>query len=273
MGKRIISAIIGIAVVLAFIFLSVYFNFVINIFVAGVCAMCVYEFSKAVKTLGIFQFSIPSIAFAVIYPILVEFGAGTLLWYIYTLLMLSMLIFFHSKISFKEFAYNYSMTLIITLSLSAMVIMKEMSELYYTFYFVLALASPWLADGGAYFVGVTLGKHKLCPKISPKKTVEGAVGGVLVCMIGTLLAGFVFQRFIYPVNFSVNYFSLGIIAFIGSLISILGDLSFSIVKRSYSVKDYGDIIPGHGGMLDRFDSVVFFAPFMLIMIMYMPIIN
>jgi phosphatidate cytidylyltransferase len=107
-------------------------------------------------------------------------------------------------------------------------------------------------DSMAYFTGVLLGKHKLAPKISPKKTVEGALGGV----VGSVLLCGLFGYFAVP-GLLPQCLLLGAL---GGLVSQLGDLTASIFKRKMGIKDYGDLIPGHGGILDRFDSVLFTAP-------------
>lgn len=108
-------------------------------------------------------------------------------------------------------------------------------------------------DAMAYFSGYLLGKHKLCPKISPKKTVEGAIGGVL----GSIILCTIFGYFIAD-DLLVDCIIIG---FCGSIVAQLGDLVASIFKRKMGIKDYGSLIPGHGGILDRFDSVLFTAPF------------
>ncbi len=110
-------------------------------------------------------------------------------------------------------------------------------------------------DSMAYFAGMAIGKHKLVPKISPKKTVEGAIGGI----IGSIIFSMVFAYFALDIN--LGY--VAIIAAFGSIISQIGDLFASSVKRYCKVKDYGDIIPGHGGILDRFDSVLMTSPLVL----------
>lgn len=112
------------------------------------------------------------------------------------------------------------------------------------------------SDSGAYFVGTFFGKHKLCPQISPKKTVEGAVGGALSAVLLMLLYGVLLSS----QNITVNYFILAVQGLLGSIACQLGDLSFSIIKRHAGIKDYGNLLPGHGGMLDRFDSMHFTAP-------------
>ena len=272
MLKRILSGAVGIILIIAVLCLSSTVPIVVDIFIALVCTIAVGEFTNAVGSLKLFQLSIPSMVFAFIYPMLLTYEMSSIIWYIYTVIMLSMMIFFHKKISFKEFAYTYSMSLIITISLSTIITMKDMDVIHSALYFVITLSLPWLADAGAYFIGSMLGKHKLCPEISPKKTIEGAIGGVIVCMLAICGVAFLFDKVIYGDTISVNYINLLILAFTGSLLSILGDLSFSLVKRTYNIKDYGNIIPGHGGILDRFDSVIFVAPFLLIMITYLPIL-
>ncbi len=113
--------------------------------------------------------------------------------------------------------------------------------------------SSWGADTAAYFAGRFLGKHKMAPVLSPKKTVEGAVGGILGAGIFGLLFALVFNGG----NQLVEFF---IICAAGAVISIFGDLTASAIKRDNGIKDYGKLIPGHGGILDRFDSVIFTAP-------------
>lgn len=111
----------------------------------------------------------------------------------------------------------------------------------------------WMTDTFAYFTGMFFGKHKLCPHLSPKKTVEGAVGGVL---------GAVFSAVVFSIYFKVNGIMLiGLMAVVGSVLSQIGDLTASRIKRIAGIKDYGNLMPGHGGVLDRFDSIIFAAPF------------
>ena len=121
----------------------------------------------------------------------------------------------------------------------------------------LLIFSTWIADVFAYFVGSAIGKHKLAPKLSPHKSIEGAVGGVLASTV----IGTVFGAIYGTINGKERLWLLfGIMCLFGSIISIFGDLSASAIKRHYNVKDYGKIIPGHGGVMDRFDSMTFVAP-------------
>lgn len=114
----------------------------------------------------------------------------------------------------------------------------------------------WVADTCAYFVGVCFGKHKMTPKLSPKKSVEGAIGGVCGAMIIGCLLGLIINN-----QLGINApFVFTVACGVGALISIIGDLAASAIKRDHDVKDYGKLIPGHGGVMDRFDSTIFTAP-------------
>ena len=116
----------------------------------------------------------------------------------------------------------------------------------------------WGCDTCAYCVGVLIGKHKMAPKLSPKKSVEGAVGGIIGTALLTILYGYVFRE---PMRLSMeDILILAGITAVGGMISMVGDLAASAIKRNYEIKDYGKLIPGHGGILDRFDSVIFTAP-------------
>lgn len=122
------------------------------------------------------------------------------------------------------------------------------------------------------FIGASFGKHKLCPKISPKKTVEGAIGGILFCDLTAIIIGLIFHFCVMP-DANINFWALILLGVIDAPVSILGDLSFSLIKRNYGIKDYGSIFPGHGGMLDRFDSVIFTAPVLVAINQFIPFIT
>ena len=128
---------------------------------------------------------------------------------------------------------------------------------------------PFIADAGAYFAGRFLGKHKMAPVLSPKKTVEGAVGGVLTGVVSMVIYGLVMDL---GFDQDYNYLFGCVYGLLGSLVSIVGDLTFSMVKRETGIKDYGTIFGAHGGVLDRFDSVVFAAPVVELLLLLMPVI-
>ena len=119
--------------------------------------------------------------------------------------------------------------------------------------------SSWICDTCAYLVGVRLGKHRLAPILSPKKSIEGAIGGIVGSALFAILFSYVFKR-AYNISEGTGVLSFVLIGAVGAVVSQIGDLAASAFKRNYDVKDYGTIIPGHGGILDRFDSVIFTAP-------------
>ncbi len=133
---------------------------------------------------------------------------------------------------------------------------------------MLAFVVAWCTDVMAYFGGSLFGKHKLIPSVSPKKTVEGAVSGVLGAIVACLIYGLLIELF---TDVNANYISLAVIGLSLSFISQLGDLAASLIKREYGVKDYGSLLPGHGGIMDRFDSVLAVStPLMAICILLPP---
>ena len=110
-----------------------------------------------------------------------------------------------------------------------------------------------MTDIFAYFSGMLFGKHKLIPEVSPKKTVEGSIGGTLFCILSFIVFGLVVDGFF---SMNANFVFLAVSALAVSILAQVGDLIMSVIKRQYGVKDYGKIFPGHGGVLDRFDSIL-----------------
>lgn len=130
---------------------------------------------------------------------------------------------------------------------------------------LIPLVAAFCSDSAALFAGMAFGKHKLAPRVSPKKTVEGAVGGLLGGMLGMVIFRVIFHLV------TLQQLHIGwcvLIGLVGAVMGQLGDLSFSLVKRQYGIKDYGRLLPGHGGVLDRFDSVVFAAPAIWLIVSY-----
>ena len=125
----------------------------------------------------------------------------------------------------------------------------------------------FISDGGAYFAGVLWGRHKVTPHVSPNKSLEGYIGGFIAAILGMVIYGIILK---YAAGFEINILWLIIYGIVGSLVTQLGDLSFSLVKREYKIKDYGNLLPGHGGMLDRFDSMIFAAPVIYVLVEFLP---
>ena len=163
----------------------------------------------------------------------------------------------HGRVDARDVLTHGFVTLFITAFMCYIIEnFKMFSALGVLWVFVIA----WITDSGAYFAGVFLGKHKLVPHISPKKTVEGAIGGTLASVV----AGVVYYVILVNIGTKFSWGALAsyvVMSFVGSLLSQVGDFAASCIKRDCNVKDYGSILPGHGGLMDRFDSVVFIAPF------------
>ena len=142
------------------------------------------------------------------------------------------------------------------------------------YFILLILCFAWGGDTCAYFAGRAFGKHKLAPVVSPNKTVEGAIGGVAGSVVIGLLATVIYSalsgRFasLTVAVTARHYIIIAVMGAVASVLGILGDLFASAVKRQVGIKDYGTIFPGHGGILDRFDSVMFIAPLVSIVVRY-----
>ena len=123
--------------------------------------------------------------------------------------------------------------------------------------YLIVFIGAWVTDTFAYFSGMLFGrggKHKLIPEVSPKKTVEGSIGGILFCILAMILFGFIIEKIDGSLQAKYPILAIGGLAI--SVVAQIGDLSMSVIKRHYGIKDYGFIFPGHGGILDRFDSVI-----------------
>ena len=155
---------------------------------------------------------------------------------------------------------------LIPLGLSALVVLKGMEHGKYLV--LLAVMLAFLTDGGAYFAGVFLGRHRGITRVSPNKSLEGYLGGFATGVFAALVYGWILSG---TAGLSVNYLALALCGLFGALATELGDLAFSFIKRQYGVKDYGHLLPGHGGMLDRFDSMIFCGPVVLFLVLCLPV--
>ncbi len=155
---------------------------------------------------------------------------------------------------------------IIPLALAALVELRCMEHGKYLVLFAVLLA--FVTDAGAYFAGVFLGKHRGITQVSPNKSVEGYIGGFASGVVFALLYGLVAGEI---ARAPANLLSLALCGLFGALATEVGDLAFSFVKRQYGVKDFGHLLPGHGGMLDRFDSMLFCGPVVLFIVQCLPV--
>ncbi len=168
----------------------------------------------------------------------------------------------HSSIGFEKIAFYIISVLGVSLSFTSIVNLRNEFGNIALLYLIIIVGGAWFSDTGAYFTGFFLGKHKLCPVISPKKTVEGLIGGVIINVVLTVLSAFIFVKINANLgtNVEVNYLVLSAVSVVVSLAGVAGDLIASVIKRQIGIKDYGNLIPGHGGIMDRFDSILFTAP-------------
>ena len=270
MKTRIIAAVIFVPI----IFIVLYFlpAYVLAGVISLICAISAYELLHAIGGKQNERVRIYAVFAAVIIPI----GAYFQLTYIIfpaVLLCLMSLLFFEAiigyrtirKISFAQILTTLFAGTLIPLMLSSLVNLKMMPEGHLLV--LIPIISAFVTDGGAYFTGLKMGKKKVFPLVSPQKTIEGCIGGLIIGTLAVLIFGVVI---VFSTYHLVVFWALFIYGIVGAVLSQLGDLAFSLIKREFDVKDYGQLIPGHGGMLDRFDSMIFAAPAIHLLVVLMP---
>lgn len=169
------------------------------------------------------------------------------------LLLLAVLVFSKGIVSIESVSVSGFLSLYIIAAFVAILFLRDSATGAYTY--LLIFIGAWVTDSFAYFSGLLFGKHKLIPEISPKKTIEGSIGGILFCGGAFVLYGVLVSHFVENaerMNLAL-LFGYGVIV---SIVSQIGDLSMSALKRQYGIKDFGKLFPGHGGILDRFDSIL-----------------
>ncbi len=271
MKTRIITAVIGIPLLVLILLFGTRSFWIINALISLATGMMTVELLTAKKLHQNLLISVPSVIFSIAMPLFSFTPFFYLPIALYILVMFSILMLNNDKLHYDSLSFALSGSFVIAFGMSCLTYLNAVNPAYNSFFFAACLAIPWMADAGAYFAGTFFGKHKLCPKISPKKTVEGFAGGALFSIIASFLVGYIFKTFIFPDAY-INYLALLIIGVLDSVISVIGDLSFSLIKRHCGIKDYGSIFPGHGGMLDRCDSVIFTCPLVLIVHQLIPVI-
>ncbi|MBE6752905.1 MAG: hypothetical protein E7559_00885 [Ruminococcaceae bacterium] len=286
MKTRILSAAVGIIVAVVILTLNVTrFPWLLNIAVAVVACMALYELLVATKFIDNAAIVITSFAATAFIQFIPAFPED--IWIrlfsacgvVYFIALFCIMLCSHKKLHVERLGLAFMATALIALPFFSMLYMYwknpyDKGEFHYIgqALVILCFLLSWFTDAGAYFVGTFCGKHKLAPEISPKKTVEGMIGGFVCCVGLVALVGYLFTGPLELVSFDINWLNLLLVTVVSSVISVIGDLSFSIIKRAFDIKDFGKIMPGHGGVLDRFDSVIFVSPVVCIMNMFLPII-
>ncbi len=261
MTVRIISACV--ALPLFFLLIYVFPPCVFPFAVSALAVIAVYEMLWRSQVMKNVYLVITAYIFAAFIPIATYFNLSN----VYVFMALFLLVIFdffvwitqQESLAFRDVASAFFAAVVISVFFSSIISIFKMDS--GKILILMPFIAAWLTDTGAYFTGVFFGKHKLAPKISPKKTVEGSIGGVFVSIISFLIYGMIMG----VDNSALPAFAL--CGFVLSIISQIGDLSMSLIKREYNIKDYGVVFPGHGGILDRFDSVLFTAPASYILIM------
>ena len=180
-----------------------------------------------------------------------------------TFLVLSVYTVLKQKPDFGKVMTSWLFSLYATIGFTSLILLSDLCGGKWHIMFLAFIAS-WITDTFALLTGMLFGRHKLLPSVSPKKTIEGAIGGVVFCVIAFLLYSKILESVF---NFEIkSYLLIALCGLLSSIIVIFGDLIFSAVKRTTGIKDFGNIMPGHGGILDRFDSLVSISTALLIFI-------
>lgn len=255
MKQRIITAVIAAALFIPFV---IYGQLPFTILIYAMATVGLFE---VLKMRGISLFSVPGIItvlslFIILMPDswseqiqdVTEYSRIELL-FICAIVLLIYTVLVKNKFTFDDVGFLLASALYVGIGFHFFITTRE-EGLAYVIY---ALVIVWATDSGAYFIGRKLGKHKLWPEISPKKTIEGFVGGIVVALILAII----FQM---VAKLDITFTTLIVVSIVASIFGQLGDLVESAIKRHYGVKDSGKILPGHGGILDRFDSLLFVLP-------------
>ena len=273
MLKRILVAVVCVPVLVAFIWLA---GLPFALLLTAITALAAWELLHAMAKLPLRMYLYTTVSAAVI-PFVFYFGTGVgvkALGFVALALM---------TITFAEAIFSYGKenaiaSGVVLQCLFAGVIMPAMMASlsiinsygiagYARPYVIFAIGLAFITDAGAYFVGMLLGKHRGITQVSPKKSAEGFVGGLITGALFAVVLGVILSA---ALGYSVNYLYLAIYGVVGALVTEVGDLAFSLIKREYGIKDYGKLLPGHGGMMDRFDSMVFCAPVVMLLSQTIP---
>lgn len=262
---RIITAIVSIAI---FVPVCIFSNTIVfNIFISLLSVVGCFEIAKCLGLQKNLALTIPVYIVAMGLPILRHFQAGNRTFYAFAMISLfAILLYTLAYVMLRKnkdkltniLPFFALITYVIGCFSSILAIRRSPNG---ASVYLLVFLGAWICDTFAYFTGVLIGKHKLIPEISPKKTIEGSIGGIIFTIIGFIVYGLIMNSFFEA---QLSYVYLAILGLVLSVVSQMGDLIASAIKRQYFIKDFGNIFPGHGGVLDRFDSVMLSAPVLLV---------
>ena len=272
MLKRVLTAIIALAAFVPILIFSgtavgryifIGLIFILNAFAMIEATKCVGLGKKFWINIPVYVFSAASLIAMVFFgneQWLSQYGLAAFLTFTFIILAISMLS--RGIVRISQTAELLVLAFYITIGFASIVLIKDSTETYGNHLYLLVFLGAWLTDTGAYFVGRLLGKHKLLPTVSPKKTVEGAIGGLVFCVATFVVFGII----VSSINsLKINWLALIIAGVVTSILSQFGDLIMSYLKREHGIKDFSTILPGHGGILDRFDSAIPVSIFLYIL--------
>ena len=270
---RTISSLVGCLIIIPALCFS--HTWVFPILMALITFVSVYEMLRCIGVHKKHYLALPVILFSGAAPVIARFSsiyegidivfvllAGAVIFVLY---LLGISLFSKGDFKLEDAAMVFMTCFYIVGGYTSIVLLRDLPG--GTYIFMLVFFGAWFTDIFAYFTGRLIGRHKLIPEVSPKKTVEGSIGGIVFCVLSYVAYGFVLEKFFSQ---KPNYIVLACIAVVISVVAQLGDLTLSQIKRKYGIKDYGKIMPGHGGLLDRFDSVIAVS---LILIIVCGIVN
>lgn len=251
-----------------------FFNGVFELTVSLLSMMCIYEAVNAIGFSKCKRFLAPCLVYAFLVPLSFlltdhinksPYYLIIILTFIYMISFILLSMLNYSKIKFNDAATIMFVSLVITCFLSNIILLRRI-ERHGLFYMLLVIVCfSWATDVFAYLTGMCFGKHRFAPNISPKKTIEGSLGGMAASVAVTFTALLIYKN-VTGTNFNAPIAFL--YALICSFVGQIGDLAFSYIKRSYGIKDFGNLLPGHGGVLDRLDSLIFLSPFFYMLITF-----
>lgn len=258
MKIRVITAVVALAIFLPALFLlpSIWLTVLLGL----LCAVGAWEMLYATGSVPKHVFLYLSCAAAFAVPFAVSRVENGLFWFLlaaalYMFAAFTCAVFDHTRITFAAVAKGMMSVLIMPLMFSA--VLRILNAENGKYLVLIPWITVWICDSFALFVGKACGKHKLAPYVSPKKTIEGSIGGTVAAVVAMALYVLVMDR---SFQFELPLAPLLIFGLLGSVVGQIGDLSLSVIKREVGIKDYGKLFPGHGGVWDRFDSILFAAP-------------
>lgn len=261
---RILTSVIGVPVIILLLLAPIWVM-LITVMICSVIGL--FEFYTAVRLKDKMPFlCLVGILGALLFPLSAFLLPKQILTcaYVFIVILFLVMLGSHKKIMFTDVALVVMSLIYIPFMLSNILFTRQLE--FGNFLVWLVFVGAFMTDTSAYFAGKALGKHKLCPNISPNKTIEGAIGGLLGSGLSFLLFALIVNTFFgkWLDGMTMSYTLMFILGLISSFVAQIGDLTASLIKRQFDIKDFGNMFPGHGGMLDRCDSIVMVAPVIFI---------